>query len=251
MLKRELKIFLTSLMFFTRLPVWRLSEFTQETHNKASRYLPMVGWIVGGVAALVFWLAAQVLPLNVAVLLSMASTILLTGAFHEDGFSDVCDGFGGGYTPEQMLTIMKDSRVGAYGVIGTFFILGLKWAVLVAIPVSLIPVALVAGHSISRMFALLVIATADYVKENPGSKSKPLAHRLGAGELVFAIITGLLPLLLLPWLISLSLVLVLLTFIGFRAYILKKLNGYSGDCLGAMQQITEVAFYLGVIVLLR
>jgi len=250
MLKRELKIFLTSLMFFTRLPVWRLSEFSQELHNKASRYLPMVGWVVGGTAALVFWLSAMVMPVNVAVLLSMVSTVLLTGAFHEDGFSDVCDGFGGGYTPEQTLTIMKDSRVGAYGVIGTFFILGLKWAVLVAIPVSLIPIALVAGHSISRMFAVLVIATADYVKENPGSKSKPLAHRLGSGELIFALITGLLPLLLMPWLVLLSLVLVLFTFIGFRAYILKKLNGYSGDCLGAMQQVTEVAFYLGVIVLI-
>ncbi len=74
MLKRELKIFLTSLMFFTRLPVWRLSEFTQASHSKASRYLPMVGWIVGGVAALVFWLAAQVLPLNIAVIISMGST---------------------------------------------------------------------------------------------------------------------------------------------------------------------------------
>jgi len=250
MLKRELKIFLTSLMFFTRLPVWRLSEFTQEMHNKASRYLPMVGWIVGGVAALVFWLCSLILPVNVAVLISMGATVLLTGAFHEDGFSDVCDGFGGGYTPEQTLTIMKDSRVGAYGVIGTFFILGLKWALLVSLPVAIIPIALIAGHSISRMFAVLVIATADYVKENPGSKSKPLAHRLGAGELIFTIITGLLPLLLMHWTVSLSLVLALLAFVWFRAYTLKKLKGYSGDCLGAMQQITEVAFYLGTIIVI-
>lgn len=250
MLKRELKIFLTSLMFFTRLPVWRLSEFSQEMHNKASRYLPVVGWIVGVIAAMVFWLSSMVLPVNVAVLLSMGSSVLLTGAFHEDGFSDVCDGFGGGYTPEQTLTIMKDSRVGAYGVIGTFFILGLKWALLVAIPVSLIPIVLIAGHSISRMFAVLVIATADYVKENPGSKSKPLAHRLGIAELIFTVVTGVLPLLLLPWMVALSLLLVLAAFIWFRSYILRKLNGYSGDCLGAMQQITEVVFYLGAIVLI-
>ena len=218
-------------------------------HNKASRYLPVVGWIVGGVAALVFWLSSMVLPANVAVLLSMGATVLLTGAFHEDGFSDVCDGFGGGYTPEQTLTIMKDSRVGAYGVIGTFFMLGLKWALLVAIPVSMVPFALIAGHSISRMCAMLVVATADYVKENPGSKSKPLAHRLGVGELIFMVIAGLLPMLLLPWMVALSLVLVLIAFIWFRAYTLRKLNGYSGDCLGAMQQLTEVAFYLGAIIL--
>ena len=82
------------------------------------RFLPLVGWIVGGIAALVFLLSHFLFPIPLAAALSMAATILLTGGFHEDGFSDVCDAFGGGWNREQILRIMKDSRIGAYGVLG-------------------------------------------------------------------------------------------------------------------------------------
>ena len=93
-------------------------------------YFPLIGWIVGGFSALIFWASSFLFPVSISIIFSMIASILVTGAFHEDGFADVCDGFGGGWTKEKILEIMKDSRVGSYGVIGMILMLGTKFAVL-------------------------------------------------------------------------------------------------------------------------
>ncbi len=112
--RRQLRLLLTAVMFYTRLPVPRWVGHSDDQLNRATVYFPLIGWLVGGVAAGVYWGAAQLWPPLVAVLLSTGAGVLLTGAFHEDGLADTCDGFGGGWTRERILTIMKDSRVGKY-----------------------------------------------------------------------------------------------------------------------------------------
>ncbi len=107
MIRREIQIFFAALMFFTRIPCPTWVKHSQETLNKASRYFPLIGWIVGAIGASVFWISSLLFPPVLAVLLSMIATILLTGAFHEDGFADVCDGFGGGWTQEEILRIYE------------------------------------------------------------------------------------------------------------------------------------------------
>lgn len=107
-----------SLMFFTRLPWWRLREVPSEAFKHTVDFWPLVGWITGGGLALSFVLYAQILPINVAIILAIATRLLLTGALHEDGLADFCDGMGGGTTRERVLTIMKDSHIGTYGVLG-------------------------------------------------------------------------------------------------------------------------------------
>jgi adenosylcobinamide-GDP ribazoletransferase len=244
MLKREWQYFLTALIFFTRIPV-RLNNFDEADLNPSTRYFPLIGILIGSFGALVFWLADRFLPLEIAVLLSMASTILLTGAFHEDGLADAVDGLGGGWAKEQVLTIMVDSRIGSYGAIGLVLVLLSKYQALSYQALGLIPITLVAGHAISRLSAVLVMATQSYVKTE--GKSKPIATQLKLTELIIATFFGLLPLAFMKLEFLLALIPVALIWCWFSLKIRKRIGGYTGDCLGAMQQLTEVAFYIGLL----
>src|SRR3989338_5697822 len=109
-LRREQRYFLLAVSFFTRLPVPSFTDFHDDDLNYSAKYFPLVGVIVGMVGAGAFILAAKVLPSSIAILVSMATTIYITGAFHEDGLADSADGLGGGYDRERILTIMQDSR---------------------------------------------------------------------------------------------------------------------------------------------
>lgn len=242
------KIFLTALSFYTRIPVGEIKGWTEEMLNKSTRYFPLIGIIVGGVAAVSFWSISFYLPVSLAVALSMVISILFTGAFHEDGFADFCDGFGGGYTPTKILEIMKDSRIGTYGSIGLIAMLGLKFLALTHISVGRIPFVLITGHAVSRIFPVLLIYSSKYARLDASSKTKPVGKADSVFSLLFAIVTGGTTLLLLTWqeiLISIS-VLLLLSFF-FRTYITRKLGGYTGDVLGALQQLCEVFFYLSLL----
>lgn len=243
---RQLRLFFAALAYFTRIPCTRWAGGSAVDLNHAARYFPLVGVVVGGSAALVYWLALHVWPHPVAVLASMAATLWLTGAFHEDGLADAADGLGGGWSREQVLAIMKDSRIGSYGVLALVMALLLKYAALAEMTPLLLMAVLVAGHALSRLMAVLVITRQDYLREE--GKAKPLATRLGRGELLAAALFGLAPLALLPagallW----TLPAVALAWLWFSRKLRHRLGGYTGDCLGAMQQLTEIAFYLGAV----
>ncbi len=242
---RQWRLLKTALVFFTRVPLM-LPDYDEADLARSTRYFPLVGLLVGAFGALVFWLGDFLLPLELAVLLSMVATLLLTGAFHEDGLSDAVDGLGGGWEKEQVLTIMTDSRVGSYGAIAIVLALLIKFQALSHLSAAMIPLALVAGHALSRFCATLVIATQSYVK--PEGKAKPLATQITPGELLVAAVFGLLPLVLLDIRLLSALVPVTLVWFWFSAKIRSRIGGYTGDCLGAMQQLTEVAFYLGLLV---
>ncbi len=241
---RQWRLLKTALVFFTRVPLM-LPDYDEADLARSTRYFPLVGLLVGAFGALVFWLGDFLLPLELAVLLSMVATLLLTGAFHEDGLSDAVDGLGGGWEKEQVLTIMTDSRVGSYGAIAIVLALLIKFQALSHLPAAMILLALVAGHALSRFCATLVIATQSYVK--PEGKAKPLATQITPGELLVAAVFGLFPLVLLDIRLLSALVPVTLVWFWFSAKIRSRIGGYTGDCLGAMQQLTEVAFYLGLL----
>jgi adenosylcobinamide-GDP ribazoletransferase len=181
----------------------------------------------------------------------MIASILITGAFHEDGFADVCDGFGGGWTKQKILEIMKDSRIGVYGVIGLILILGLKFSLLFNMKVQIILIALVVGHSLSRFAAVSIIFTHNYVRENDDSKAKPLGKKITSAQFLVASVFGLIPLLLFEnYIFFLILIPVLLTRLYLTSYFKKWIGGYTGDCLGAAQQVTEIITYLSIIIIL-
>jgi adenosylcobinamide-GDP ribazoletransferase len=247
-----MKIFLTALMFYTRIPVKRDIDYSPENLNKATRFFPLIGLIVGGIGALVFWGASFVLPTVVAVILSTAATIYTTGAFHEDGFADFCDGFGGGYTKERIISIMKDSRIGTYGAAGLLLMLLTKIFTLFSIDAKQIPLVIVAAHGLSRVLPVLVIFTTRYVRDDETSKIKPIGKKGSVADLISAILFGSAMLLFFPWIYATTIVpaLLLITFV-FRKYIIRKIGGYTGDCLGALQQICELCVYLSILIIMN
>ncbi|MFZ6875150.1 adenosylcobinamide-GDP ribazoletransferase [Undibacterium sp. Di27W] len=248
----QLRLFLIALQFFTRIPIPAWVGFEPDWLRQSSRYFPATGWIVGAVCAAVYVAAAQLWPHAVAVLLSTIAGILLTGAFHEDGFADVCDGFGGGMTPERVLEIMKDSRVGAYGAIGIFLVLACKLTLLISLPARLVLPALLLAHPLSRLASCSLIWRMRYARHE--GKAKPLAQEMHAAEFLIASLTVLLPAALLLYyfpvpLKTLLLAMALLFLLTWRmAHMFqRRIAGFTGDCLGATQQVAELAIYLGLL----
>ena len=246
MLKREFEYFFGAVRFFTRLPVPAWVGHSSDALDRATRYFPAVGLLVGAIAALVFAATSVFWPKTLAVLASMAATIQLTGAFHEDGWSDMVDGFGGGWDKAQILGIMKDSRIGSFGAVALVVLLLAKFCALIELEASIIPLALLAGHTLSRFCAATLLRGLDYVRDE--GKAKPLAIRIGWGELSLAGATALLAL---AWLPLTQALVGCLFAAGATLWLARQfkrqIGGYTGDCLGATQQLSEVAFYCGLL----
>jgi adenosylcobinamide-GDP ribazoletransferase len=248
----QVRLFFIALQFFTRLPIPRWVGFEPHWLHHASRYFPLVGLVVGIFAAAVYWAAAQVLPPAVAVLLSTAAGIYLTGAFHEDGFADTCDGLGGGMTRERALEIMKDSRIGAYGAIGILLLLAVKCAALAHLPPLAAIAALCIAHPLSRLMAASLIWRMEYARAE--GKAKPMAQQMSGGEFAIAAACCV-PAVLAPalsgWLdwraIAIGSLGMALATLWFARKLQHRLGGYTGDGLGAVQQLTEATFYLCVL----
>jgi adenosylcobinamide-GDP ribazoletransferase len=266
----EWNVFRSTVMFLTRIPVGNDLPHDPILLQHTPRYFPLVGYMVGFIHVII-WLLAYALwdHNNLAILLAMLATIWATGAFHEDGFADVCDAFGGGWTKEQIMTIMKDSRLGTYGTVGLIGMLATKFLALCQIPhdfsslsihentfygrFGLLIAAVLCGHAISRCMAVLVIQTGNYATDNTGSKSKPLASvPMSKGALLFTVCTAFLPFLFLfPAACWMAIFPVMLSTWLFYRFFKKWIGGYTGDCLGSIQQMAEVVFYLSIGLLLK
>jgi adenosylcobinamide-GDP ribazoletransferase len=244
--RRERDLVLVALMFFTRIPLPRWVPFDAARLNGAARYFPLVGLLVGAVAALVYGVAVNLWSPALALVLATAASVLLTGAFHEDGFADVCDGFGGGWDREQILTIMKDSRIGTYGTVGLGLLFAGKFFALEALDnAGLVVPALLAGHAWSRLLATSYLVDHEYVREDTQSRAKPLATKLTLQQLgVAALLVAPLVLLVSLWQLLWIAVALLIWRWWFGRYIKRRIGGYTGDCLGAAQQVAEVVNYL-------
>ena len=241
------KSFFSAVQFFTRIPCPPKWTGGTEHLERIVRFLPLVGWVVGGTAALVFLLSRFLFPIPLAAALSMTATILLTGGFHEDGFSDVCDAFGGGWNREQILRIMKDSRIGAYGVLGLILILGTKFLALVSLPGSMIPAALFSAHALSRFSPVLLTFTHQYARETPDSKSGSVVKKMSLPDLFLAALFAFVPMLIfMDWKILLVLPPMAIAHLWLARYFKKWIGGYTGDCLGTCQQVGEVVCYLSM-----
>ncbi len=257
-MQKQWQYFLLALGFFTRIPVPNFANFQESDLNHSAKYFPLIGIIVGSVGAGSYAICAQFLPQNVAVLISMVVAIYLTGAFHEDGLADSADGMGGGWRREQILTIMQDSRLGTYGAVALFLMLFAKFQLLSSLNSYFVSFALIAGHALSRLSAVYIMASLRYTK--PEGKAKPLATQVSLLDISVATVFGLLPFFAMIGLLLINnhspsivikfvlmvLIPVLISWFWWRHKINKCLGGYTGDTLGAMQQIAELAFYFGL-----
>lgn len=251
-MREQLARFFTALGYFTRLPVPAWVAWSPERLARAAAYLPLVGWVVGLAGAAALSLLALVLPASLAVILAMALTIRLTGALHEDGFADACDGLGGGWDKAQILAIMKDSHIGSYGAIGIVLMLLAKAAALIELA-SAIPgsaaIALLVAHPLSRLAATAVLHALPYARSDASSKAGGVAQRLSRAELAMASAFGLLPALVYLTLAQTlaALMLAALVAVWLARTFLRRLGGHTGDLLGAVQQTAELACYMGIL----
>lgn len=249
--QNEWTAFRVALMFYTRIPWSKSLHYSEAQQMRSIVYFPLVGWIVGGISALVFGISAAFLPPSVALVLSMIAGVLATGALHEDGFADSCDGFGAGWDKTQILWIMKDSTVGVYAVIGLGLLLALKFVALHATSVALIPGVLIAGHSLSRFLAASLLYTHTYARNTEDSKSQSMVKALSFKELLEMAAWGCFPIFFLLELKFFWLLLPLCIIRwGIGRYFQRRIGGYTGDCLGATQQLIEVSFYLLILLVI-
>ena len=261
---QPLRHFLLALQFFTRIPVTgRLAEwvgFSPAMLRASAAHFPGVGWVVGCLTAAVFAGLMTALPVQpaapwVAAVLSTVFSALLTGAFHEDGLADLADGLGGSLDRERALDIMKDSRVGTYGALALVLVIAAKTTLLALLAQAggwpLAAVGLFAAHVTSRLMPLFVIRTLPHVGDTAASKSKPLAEAI-SGKGMFIGLAW--------WVLAILCVWLVFPGVGWWAPVLgsvtglvwmwrllnRRLQGFTGDGLGATQQVCETLFYLGL-----
>ena len=258
-----LRHWLLALQFFTRIPVTgRMAAwvgYSPAMLRASAGHFPGIGWVVGAVAAAVLWGALQLLspgPLGalVAAVLSTAATAWLTGAFHEDGLADTADGLGGGLTRERALAIMKDSRIGSYGTVTLLLVLLLKLALIATIAergAAVVAASVLGAHVWSRLAPLIVMRALPYVGDADGSKSKPLADAVSRTGVLVGVLWSLPALALMGMAQGALQTIAAVVLWGLAlAYMLRllsrRLQGFTGDTLGATQQVCELALYLGL-----
>lgn len=241
---------LAAFIFFTRLPFWRLAEVPANYFKNVVSRWALVGWLTAGLSVAVFYTGTLILPVNVALLLAISMRLLVTGCLHEDGLADFIDGFGGGTSRERILSIMKDSHIGSYGVIGLILYFGFLYTLLNDLPPALIGSAILAGDPFSKGVAGMIINCLPYARKEEEAKNKTVYSRMTKGEYLFCILSALIPLCWLPEPIyCLAGLFSIFVFLLLIFLMKKKIQGYTGDCCGATFLLCELSFYLGIVVI--
>ena len=237
-----------ALIFFTRLPFWRIYQPPQASYKTVVEFWPLAGWLTGGAMAATLYFGSMVLPHAVAVIAAIAVRLLITGALHEDGLADFLDGFGGGGNRERILAIMKDSHIGTYGVLGLIIYMLLLGTALYSMPVPVAALTILAADPFAKMVTSQLVSILPYARREEEAKNKTVYRKptLAAGLLMS--VQGLLPMILMIWLTGISwyLVVCLPVVVMYFLYllILRKINGYTGDCCGAVCLMVELSVYL-------
>ena len=237
-----------ALIFFTRLPFWRVYQPPQASYKAVVEFWPLAGWLTGGAMAATLYFGSMVSPHAVAVIAAIAVRLLITGALHEDGLADFMDGFGGGSNRDRILAIMKDSHIGTYGVLGLIIYMLLLGTVLYSMPVTVAALTILAADPFSKMVTSQLVSMLPYARREEEAKNKTIYRKptLAAGLLMS--LQGLLPMALMIWLTGISwyLVVCLPVVVMYFLYllILRKIHGYTGDCCGAVCLLVELTVYL-------
>lgn len=257
--------YLLAVQFFTRLPVTgRLADwvgYSPEMQRASAAHFPGVGWLVALVAGGVYALLWTALAGNpgaalVAAVFSTAATVWLTGGLHEDGLADVADGLGGSLDRNRALQIMKDSHIGAFGSLALVLALLAKVALLALLGthgLGVVLAALAGGHVSSRFWPLLLVRLLPYAGSTQQSKTQPMAGQISRSALGVAFLWCFMPLAHMGWAqgaifsIASCMASAFAFVLAWRLFA-RRLQGFTGDCLGATQQVCEIAFYLGAAV---
>ncbi|WP_235513170.1 MULTISPECIES: adenosylcobinamide-GDP ribazoletransferase [unclassified Sphingomonas] len=243
---------LLAVQFLTRVPVPLLHRLTADQAavglGRAMAWLPPVGSLIGVVTGATFLLEQLWWPPMVAAVLALMVEGLLTGGFHEDAVADFCDAFGGVATGERALTIMKDSRIGSYGALGLGLVVLLRFAAMVALPPVLAMAAIVGAATVGRLCAVTLAAILAPVGSGAGMAVR--AGRMPGGRLALAVllaIPGIVPILWLrPGAVAVALLAMAALLWWLARFLLRRIGGSTGDCLGFAAAMGQLALLLAV-----
>ncbi|WP_238550643.1 adenosylcobinamide-GDP ribazoletransferase [Blastomonas sp. AAP53] len=232
-----------AVQFLSRIPVPGTGSLSAQQVNaglaQAVGWFPLVGAGIGAITAGIALAADSLWPALVAVLIALAFEARLTGAFHEDAVADFCDAFGGGHSADDVRRIMKDSRIGSYGSLGLIFAVGLRVALMLAVLEQMTPLCafltLVAAASFGRLLVVVLMTWVAPAPQGTGL-AKDIGSGVGTSVLLTALATALPGLLGFALAFPLPMLAALLgagAFLGwFRALLLRRIGGSTGDCLG-------------------
>ena len=240
-----------ALIFFTRLPFWRLHQPPKECYKTVVEHWPLAGWITGSAMAATLYFGSWYLPYPIAVLLAIVVRLLVTGALHEDGLADFIDGFGGGgNNRERILAIMKDSHIGTYGVIGLILYELLLAAALLSMNPELAALTILAADPYSKMVTSQLVTMMPYARQEDEAKNKTVYRKISWQAGVSLAIQGLLPMAAYIWYTGIrwDLIIFIPALVMYFLYLLiwRKIHGYTGDCCGAVCLLVELSIYLVV-----
>ena len=247
---RQITLFWVAVQFLTRLPTPAVRGFQPDWMARSARYFPLVGMGVGAVCTAVLLAADQVWSGLLPALVAVGFGVLITGAFHEDGLADAFDGLGGGQTRERRLEIMKDSRIGVFGVLALGLTMAIKIASIAQTPVFIAALGLLAAHGAGRAAAVFVMGALPYSGDREWAKVKPIADGVTRAEIAIAAVLGalaLVPLLLVaPLATAVALAAGALCATAMALVAARLIGGWVGDTLGATEQMFEVGFLSGL-----
>ena len=246
LLVRQGQLLVCAIQFLTRLPTPRLKTFEADWIARSARYFPLAGQMVGLLSAAVWLVAGRFWPGAPAAVLAVAAGVLATGGFHEDGLADTADGLGGGQDRERRLIIMKDSRIGSYGALALGLMLLARTSLLAGMSPWNGALALLVAHGGARAAAVVVMAASPYAGDPDAAKIKPTPQGVTWIEVAMALVLGGWPLVLLGGRRALlALALAGATSLWMALTARKLIGGVTGDVLGAVEQLAEIALLMG------
>lgn len=245
-----MKQVLAAFIFFTRLPFWRLAEVSAGYFKRVVCYWPLTGWLTAGCSVLVLYISSLIVPYSIALLFAMVTRLLITGCLHEDGLADFLDGFGGGTTRERILSIMKDSHIGTYGVIGLLFYFALFYSLLNSLPLQVTICVWIAADPFSKTVSSMIINRLPYARPEQEAKNKTVYSPMNGKEYTISLLSGIIPLTVLPAYFYIAAILFpVSTWYIMTTLMKRKIGGYTGDCCGAIFLLCELSFIIGIVMI--
>ena len=237
-----------ALIFFTRLPFWRVYQPPQASYKAVVEFWPLTGWLTGGAMAATLYFGSIILPWSVTVIAAIVVRLLITGALHEDGLADFLDGFGGGGDRARILAIMKDSHIGTYGVLGLILYMLLLGTTLYSMTPRVAALIVFAADPFAKMVSSQLVNMLPYARREEEAKNKTVYRKPSLAAGLSLTVQGLLPMALMIWLTGISwyLIIAIPALVMYFMYLLllRKIQGYTGDCCGAVCLLVELAVYL-------
>lgn len=228
--------------FLTRIPM-PFIEIEADSLSRAVKFFPLVGLVIGSGAVLLQKLLIPHLSRPLVAFFILTYLVLITGGFHEDGLADTADGFGGGWTKDQILTILKDSRIGSYGATALVLSLLARYLLLTLLPVEHFAAYVISAHVLCRWSALPLSYFLPAASDR-NSQGARIARLTSLPSLIFgSIFSFAIVIFALRWLAIVPLLITTLTIILSGWFYFRKISGITGDCFGATNQLTEITVY--------